>query len=141
MPDLSERLRILRKEKGLTQQEVGDTLGKSLRAYQYYESGTRRPEYPQLLALADFFDVSLDYLTGRSETGSGCRRTCAGGRPQGSPLQKYKSLSGERRRGRSQTGPPVNGLRSELRRRGHTPGWLLSAFGRFTFSPRPTVFF
>ena len=55
MPDLSERLRILRKEKGLTQQEVGDTLGKSLRAYQYYESGTRRPEYPQLLALADFF--------------------------------------------------------------------------------------
>ena len=68
MPDLSERLRILRKEKGLTQQEVGDTLGKSLRAYQYYESGTRRPEYPQLLALADFFDLSLDYLTGRSET-------------------------------------------------------------------------
>ena len=56
MPDLSERLRILRKEKGLTQQEVGDTLGKSLRAYQYYESGTRSPEYPQLLALADFFD-------------------------------------------------------------------------------------
>ena len=34
------------------------------------------------------------------------------------------------RRGRSQTGP----------REGHTPGWLLSAFGRFTFSPSPTVF-
>mgnify|MGYP002798546139 FL=1 len=68
MPDLSERLRIFRKEKGLTQQEDGDTHGKSLRAYQYYESGTSRPEYPQLLALADFFDVSLDYLTGRSET-------------------------------------------------------------------------
>ena len=33
------------------------------------------------------------------------------------------------RRGRSQTGP----------REGHTPGWLLSAFGRFTFSPSPTV--
>ena len=32
-------------------------------------------------------------------------------------------------RGRSQTGP----------REGHTPGWLLSAFGRFTFSPSPTV--
>ena len=31
-------------------------------------------------------------------------------------------------RGRSQTGP----------REGHTPGWLLSAFGRFTFSPSPT---
>ena len=34
------------------------------------------------------------------------------------------------RRGRSQTGP----------REGHTPGWLLSAFGRFTFSPSPTSF-
>ena len=34
------------------------------------------------------------------------------------------------RRGRSQTGP----------REGHTPGWLLSAFGRFTFSPSPTGF-
>ena len=33
------------------------------------------------------------------------------------------------RRGRSQTGP----------REGHTPGWLLSAFGRFTFSPSPTT--
>ena len=68
MPDLSDRLRLLRKEAGLTQQEVGAAIGKSLRAYQYYEAGTRRPEYPQLLALADFFHVSLDYLTGRSET-------------------------------------------------------------------------
>ena len=68
MSDLSERLRLLRKERGLKQQEVADHFGQSLRAYQYYESGTRRPEYPHLLALADFFDVSLDYLTGRSET-------------------------------------------------------------------------
>ena len=68
MSDLSERLRILRDERGFTQKDVANFLGKSLRAYQYYEAGTRRPEYPHLLALADFFDVSLDYLTGRSET-------------------------------------------------------------------------
>ena len=36
---------------------------------------------------------------------------------------------------------PLQEYRAEKERRGHTPGWLLSAFGRFTFSPRPTVFF
>ena len=66
MADLSQRLRLLRKERGLTQQEMAEQFGQSLRTYQYYEAGTRRPEYAHLLALADFFDVSLDYLTGRS---------------------------------------------------------------------------
>lgn len=36
-------------------------------AYQRYEYGTREPAYQKLIALADFFDVSLDYLTGRSD--------------------------------------------------------------------------
>ena len=36
---------------------------------------------------------------------------------------------------------PLQEYRAEKERRGHTPGWLLSAFGRFTFSPRPTGFF
>ena len=67
MADLSERLRLLRKERGLKQQEMAEQFGQSLRAYQYHEAGTRRPDYVHLLALADFFDVSLDYLTGRSE--------------------------------------------------------------------------
>lgn len=68
MADLSERLRRLRGERGLKQKDIADHFGQSLRAYQYYEAGTRHPEYLHLLALADFFDVSLDYLTGRSET-------------------------------------------------------------------------
>ena len=45
MADLSERLRLLRKERGLKQQEMAEQFGQSLRAYQYYEAGTRRPEY------------------------------------------------------------------------------------------------
>ena len=68
MADLCDRLRILRKERNLKQQDMADRFGQSLRAYQYYEAGPRRPEYQHLLDLADFFDVSLDYLTGRSET-------------------------------------------------------------------------
>ena len=68
MADLSDRLRILRRERNLKQKDMADHFGQSLRAYQYYEAGTRHPEYQHLLELADFFDVSLDYLTGRSET-------------------------------------------------------------------------
>ena len=47
---------------------MADMLSQTLRAYQYCESGHHVPEYRNLLALADFFDVSLDYLTGRSES-------------------------------------------------------------------------
>ena len=62
----------------------------------------------------------------------------AGGH-MGPPLRRIWKRFLLFRRGRTLAGPPVNGLLSELRRRGHTPGWLLSAFGRFTFSPSPAV--
>ena len=68
MAELYERLRLLRKERNLTQQQMADMLSQTLRAYQYCESGHHVPAYRNLLALADFFDVSLDYLTGRSES-------------------------------------------------------------------------
>lgn len=68
MTELSERLRLLRQEKKMTQKQMAELLHQTLRAYQYCESGHHVPEYENLLALADFFDVSLDYLTGRSET-------------------------------------------------------------------------
>lgn len=42
-------------------------LGISTRAYQYYESGERYPDFEGLLALADYFQVSIDYLVGRSD--------------------------------------------------------------------------
>ena len=43
-------------------------LGISLRAYQFYESGAYDPALPNLIALADYFQVSIDYLVGRSDT-------------------------------------------------------------------------
>lgn len=63
-----ERLKLLRKEKKLTQVQVAEFLKVTPRAYQYYEGGNHIPELPKLIALADFYDVSLDYLIGRSET-------------------------------------------------------------------------
>lgn len=62
----SERLKELRLAKGLTQLQVSQSTGMSLLGYQRYEYGSREPAYNKLLALADYFDVSLDYLVGRT---------------------------------------------------------------------------
>lgn len=63
---VAQRLVELRKEKGFTQRQVWEGIGMSPLGYQRYEYGEREPVYQKLLALADFYDVSLDYLVGRS---------------------------------------------------------------------------
>lgn len=68
MAKLGERLKMLRREKHMTQSQVAELLNQSLRAYQYYESCEHIPEFPNLVLLADFYDVSMDYMIGRSET-------------------------------------------------------------------------
>ncbi|WP_417129052.1 helix-turn-helix domain-containing protein [Ruthenibacterium lactatiformans] len=62
-----ERLRQLRTEKGLTQKQLAVETGTSERGIQNYEMGIRNPAFDALLSLADYFDVSLDYLCGRSD--------------------------------------------------------------------------
>lgn len=62
-----ERLKELRFSRNLTQKEIADSVGMAPVAYQRYEYGTREPAYQKLIALADYFDVSLDYLVGRSD--------------------------------------------------------------------------
>ena len=61
------RLQELRKEKKVPQKELAECLGISVRAYHYYEEGKRYPDFQGLLALADFYGVSLDYLVGRTD--------------------------------------------------------------------------
>ena len=71
MINIAEKLRELRKVKKVTQQNVADHLEMKLRSYQYYkqnyETGGHRPDYETLVKLADYFDVTTDYLLGRSE--------------------------------------------------------------------------
>lgn len=67
MATFAERLKALRKEKKLKQQEMATQFGLSLRGYQCYEYGSGYPEVPGLVALAEYFNVSLDYLMGRSD--------------------------------------------------------------------------
>lgn len=67
MSDFSSRFRELRKERKLTQDEMGEILGVKRRVIGYYESGGRRPDFKGLLFIAEYFGVSLDYLVGWSD--------------------------------------------------------------------------
>ncbi len=64
--NFNENLLRLRKEKGLSQPGVAKGAGLSLRAYQNYERGLREPQLAALVALADFYDISLDELVCRT---------------------------------------------------------------------------
>ena len=63
----SKRLVELRQSRNLTQKQVYEAVGMSSIGYQRYEYGDREPAFSKLIALADYFDVSLDYLVGRSD--------------------------------------------------------------------------
>ena len=67
MSTFSQRIKELRKEKKLKQQQLADQFSVKLRTYQGYEYGESYPEVAKLIAIADYFDVSLDYLVGRSD--------------------------------------------------------------------------
>ena len=67
MVPFTERLKKARKRKGLKQREVAEYLQIGLRSYQNYEGGQRRPDYETLVALADYFAVTTDYLLGRTD--------------------------------------------------------------------------
>lgn len=64
---LARRLKQCRAEKGLTQREVAIYCDLTEKAYQNYELTTREPKLEILLRIADFFDVSIDYLVGRTD--------------------------------------------------------------------------
>jgi len=60
-------IRKLRLEKGITQNELSNYLGLTPKMVSFYELGERFPPYDIILKLADYFNVSTDYLLGRSD--------------------------------------------------------------------------
>ena len=67
MPEFSERIKELRCEKGLTQAEMAELLKCKDRHYQRIEYGQVNIPLLTLAFLADYFEVSIDYLLGRSD--------------------------------------------------------------------------
>lgn len=64
----NERIREIREDRSLTQQKVADLLHIGQRTYADYESGKTRIPVDSLLILARYYNVSMDYITGASNT-------------------------------------------------------------------------
>lgn len=64
---LGERLKKLREEHHIKQEDAAKGMNIPLRTYCRYEYGEREPVVSVLVRMADFYGVSLDYLVGRSD--------------------------------------------------------------------------
>lgn len=67
MASFGERLKSLRESNGLTQDELAEKVGVTKQAISQYERGVRRPDFDTLSALCDLFNVSTDFLLGKSD--------------------------------------------------------------------------
>ena len=65
--DFADRIVELRDSRGLTQKQLAANTGLSEIGIRSYEGRRRKPAHDAIISLADFFNVSLDYLVGRSD--------------------------------------------------------------------------
>ena len=66
----NDRLRALRKEHGFTQEQAAKKLNIAYRNYQRLEAEGNTPNFLNLVQIAELFDVSMDYLAGRTDVRS-----------------------------------------------------------------------
>ena len=78
----NERLRRLRKERGLTQAQTAEHLSIAWRNYQRLEKDGNAPSFLTFVKAAEFFGVSLDYLAGRTDAREVNRGTCPPAGPE-----------------------------------------------------------
>lgn len=67
MSKFSDRFKQLRKQRNLSQQDLANQLGYTKSRVNMYERGEREPSYEVLEEIADYFNVDLDYLHGKSD--------------------------------------------------------------------------
>lgn len=67
MNNIGKRIRELREKAGLQQKELAEKLSMQRVSLNYYENGERLPKTAAVIALSEFFDVSTDYLLGRTD--------------------------------------------------------------------------
>ena len=66
--DMAERIQHLRKTKGLSQEELADTMNVSRQAVSKWESGQSTPDLEKIIMLSEFFEVTTDYILKGIET-------------------------------------------------------------------------
>jgi transcriptional regulator with XRE-family HTH domain len=62
-----DRIALLREKRGLTQEELSNKIGISRAALSHYETNRREPDYETINKIANFFNVTVDYLLGRTD--------------------------------------------------------------------------
>lgn len=67
------KLKELRKKRGITQLKLSLELNMTQNTISRYENGEREAGYNELIKIADYFDVSIDYLLGRTDNPNICR--------------------------------------------------------------------
>ncbi len=65
--DFHEKIFALRKAHGVTQAEAAEAVGVAVRQYQRFEKGEQKPGFDNLLKIADYYQVSVDWLMGRTD--------------------------------------------------------------------------
>lgn len=86
-------LRTLRKNRGITMRALGEYLGVSEGAISQYETGKREADFETLLKIAEYFDVSVDYLLrGGPETPVGVKIPVLGSIPAGIPMEAIQDI-------------------------------------------------
>ena len=66
-PSFSERLKELRTSKGLTMEQLAKEINSTRGTISNFENENKKPSLDMLIKLADYFDVSIDYLVGRTD--------------------------------------------------------------------------
>lgn len=62
---IADRIKELRQESGLSQSALAKEISVSQKAIDYWERGVNEPKATYIIKIADFFDVSADYILGR----------------------------------------------------------------------------
>lgn len=62
-----DRIALLREKRGLTQEELSNKIGISRAALSHYETNRREPDYETINKIANYFNVTVDYLLGRTD--------------------------------------------------------------------------
>ena len=100
MESFGEKIKRLRKERGLNLVDIASAIGVNKSAVSFWENGTNEPKGTYIKALADFFEVSTDYLLGREDEWGNSEPTekiCQNGLTQDEQylLDLYRSMDAE----------------------------------------------
>lgn len=93
------KLKELRQKKGISQQALADAVGVSQQSVNKYENHNVEPDIHTLIALADYFDTSVDYLIGHTEVVRKIEETtaCDLNKEEAALLEKWRQLNSKER--------------------------------------------